>query len=233
VVEGMAGGRAGRVLNAARAAGVRCHPIQRRQLDEIAAGAAHNGFGARLAPVAFADLAHLLALPDPCCLIALDTPEDPHNLGAIVRIAAGLGLGGVVVSGPHPPPLGGAVAKVAAGTLPLVRLAHVGSLGDFARQAQGAGFWVVGAAAGGPSVSDVELPARLLLCLGAEAGGLRAKTRAALDEVVAIPLAAGVESLNLSVATAVLAWEWRRRFPLPATPGSGVRGPGSGKHPQG
>jgi len=215
VAEGSGSGRAGRVLETARRAGVRCHPIPRRQLDDIAAGSAHNGFAARLAPVAFADSATLLALPGPVCLIGLDTPEDPHNLGAVVRVVAGLGLGGVVVSGPHPPPLGGAVAKVAAGTLPLVRLAHVGSLGDFARQAQDAGFWVIGADAAGTPVTDVELPERLLLCLGAEAGGLRAKTRAAVDETVAIPLAAGVESLNLSVATAILSWEWRRRHPLP------------------
>ncbi len=215
VGEGSQGGRARRVLEAARSVGVRCHPIPRRQLDEIAGGASHNGFALRLAPVAFADSGALLELPSPVCLIGLDTPEDPHNLGAVVRVVAGLGLGGIVVSGPHPPPLGGAVAKVAAGTLPLVRLAHVGSLGDFARQAQAAGFWVLGADAGGVPVNGPELPERLLLCLGAEASGLRAKTRAALDETVAIPLAAGVESLNLSVATAILAWEWRRRFPLP------------------
>jgi 23S rRNA (guanosine2251-2'-O)-methyltransferase len=211
--EGTAGGRAGRVLAAVRAAGVRCHPMPRRQLDEIAAGAAHNGFAARLAPVALAAAGSLLEVYGPACLIGLDSPEDPHNLGAVVRVAAGLGLAGVVVSGPHPPPLAGAVAKVAAGTLPLVRLAHVGSLGDFARQAKDAGFWVVGAAMEGSPVSSFELPDRLLLCLGAEATGLRAKTRAALDATVAIPLAAGVESLNLSVATAILAWEWRRRFP--------------------
>jgi 23S rRNA (guanosine2251-2'-O)-methyltransferase len=213
VAEGSSGGRGRRVIEAARAAGVRCHPIPRRQLDEIAAGTAHNGFAARLAPMALADPAALLDLAGPVCLIGLDTLEDPHNLGAVVRLSVGLGLGGIVVSGPHPPPLGGAVAKVAAGTLPLVRLAHVGSLGDFARQAKDAGFWVLGADMEGSPVTSYELPDRLLLCLGAEATGLRAKTRAALDATVAIPLAADVESLNLSVATAILAWEWRRRFP--------------------
>jgi 23S rRNA (guanosine2251-2'-O)-methyltransferase len=165
--------------------------------------------------VALAAAGALLELPSPVCLIGLDTLEDPHNLGAVARLVAGLGLGGIVVSGPHPPPLGGAVAKVAAGTLPLVRLAHVGSLGDFARQAKEAGFWVVGADMEGTPVTGFELPERLLLCLGAEAGGLRAKTRTALDASVAIPLAAGVESLNLAVAAGILAWEWRRRHSEP------------------
>jgi 23S rRNA (guanosine2251-2'-O)-methyltransferase len=61
-------------------------------------------------------------------------------------------------------------------------------------------------------VDELELPERLLLCLGGEATGLRAKTRKALDGSVAIPLAEGVESMNLSVAAGLLAWEWRRRF---------------------
>ena len=211
VAEGAGGGRGRRVAEAARAARVRCQPLPRRQLDEIAAGAAHNGFAARLAPVPLVEPGALLDTPGPACLVGLDTPEDPHNLGAVIRVAAGLGLAGVVVSGPHPPPLGGAVAKVAAGTLPLVRIAHVGSLGDFALQAKRAGFWVIGADAAGDPAPGFELPDRLLLCLGAEAGGLRAKTRAALDGLIAIPLAAGVESRNHTGATAILAWEWRRR----------------------
>jgi 23S rRNA (guanosine2251-2'-O)-methyltransferase len=142
-----------------------------------------------------------------------DGVEDGHNLGAVIRTVAAFSLGGVVVAGPHPPPLGGAAAKVAAGSLPLVRVAHVGSLGDYARRARDSGFWAYGADRDGEPVAAVELPERLLLCLGAEASGLRSKTRALLDGRLAIPVAPGVESLNLSVAAAILAWEWRRRFP--------------------
>ena len=213
VGDGVAGPRAGQLLDAARAAGVRFARVPRRKLDEVADGTAHNGAAARLAPAPLADARALLAAPAPACIVGLDALEDPHNLGAVVRTAAAFGLAGVVMGGPHPPPLGGAAAKVAAGTLPLVRVAHVGSLGDFATAAKDAGYWVWGAEAGGTPLDRVELPDRLLLCLGAEAGGLRAKTRQALDGVVAIPIAPEVESLNLSVAAGVLAWEWRRRFP--------------------
>ena len=104
---------------------------------------------------------------------------------------------------------------MAAGTLSLVPVAHVGSLGDFALTAKRSGFWVLGADSRGTPVDELELPERLLLCLGGEASGLRAKTRRALDGTVSIPLAPGVESMNLSVAAGVLAWEWRRRFARP------------------
>jgi 23S rRNA (guanosine2251-2'-O)-methyltransferase len=211
LADGAGGPRVRQVLAAARTAGARFHAVPKRRLDEIAGGTSHNGVAVRLSPAAFADPATLLALGGPVCLFGLDGLEDPHNLGAVVRTAAAFALGGVVVAGPHPPPLGGAAAKVAAGTLPLVPVARVGSLGDFARAAKEADFWVWGAQAGGTPLPEVELPERLLLCLGAEATGLRAKTRGALDGSVAIPLAAGVESLNLSVAAGILAWEWRRQ----------------------
>jgi 23S rRNA (guanosine2251-2'-O)-methyltransferase len=208
-----AGGRADRVLEAARRTGVRWQLVPRARLDEVARDLAHNGFAARLAPAPLADPDELLALPAPVCLVGLDGVADGHNLGAVIRTAAALSLGGVVVAGPHPPPLGGAAAKVAAGSLPLVPVAHVGSLGDYARRARDAGFWAYGADPAGEPVAAVDLPERLLLCLGAEASGLRSKTRAFLDGRLAIPIAPGVESLNLSVATAILAWEWRRRYP--------------------
>jgi 23S rRNA (guanosine2251-2'-O)-methyltransferase len=213
IADGLGGPRARQVLDAARAAGVRFNSVPRRKLDDAAAGNAHNGLAARLAPAPLAEPETLLSLEGQVCLIGLDGLEDGHNLGAVVRTAAAFGLGGVVVGGPHPPPLGGAAAKVAAGSLSLVRIAHVGALGDFALAAKEAGFWVYGAEAGGTPLDRVDLPDRLVLCLGAEAGGLRAKTRKALDGTLAIPISGEVESLNLSVAAGVLAWEWRRRFP--------------------
>jgi len=206
------GGRARRVLGVAERHGVRVRPAERRELEELAGGVAHNGFAARLAPAPLADPLALLAAPAPALLLGLDGVEDGHNVGAAIRVAAAFGLAGIVLAGPHPPPLGGAAAKVAAGTLPLVRVAHVGSLGDYARTAREGGWWVFGADARGRPVDSLELPDRLVLCLGAEGAGLRAKTRSALDEVVAIPVAAGVESLNLAVAAGILSFEWRRRF---------------------
>lgn len=210
--EGVGGMRAKQVLAAARQAGVRFARVSRRQLDGIAKGVAHNGFAARVAPVPFASGDELLHVPAPACLLAVDGVEDPRNLGALIRVAAGLGLGGVVVGGPHPPPLGGAVAKTAAGTLPLIPIARTGSLGDWARRASEAGFSVWGADPRGRPVQEVELPEKMLLCLGGERG-LRAKTRQAMEGMLAIPLSAQVDSLNLSVAAAILAWEWRRRYP--------------------
>jgi 23S rRNA (guanosine2251-2'-O)-methyltransferase len=213
IAEGTPGPRGREIAGAARRLGLRFQTVPRRKLDAVAGGAAHNGVAARVAPISFVDPQTLLALSPPTCLVGLDGIEDGHNLGAVVRSAAAFRLAGVVVAGPHPPPVGAAAAKVAAGALPRVPLAHVGSLGDFAAAARREGYWVLGAAADGTPIDRVELPEQLLLCLGGEARGLRVKTRRALDGTVAIPIAPAVESLNLAVAAAILAWEWRRRFP--------------------
>jgi len=228
IVEGLTGARARRILDLVGRSGVRYQTVPRSKLAAVAGTPAHNGVAVRLAPTAFTDPAAILAVEGPACIIGLDGIEDGHNLGAVVRSAAAFGLAGVVVGGPHPPPLGGAAAKVAAGTLPLVRVGHVGSLGDFAAAARRRGFWVLGAEAGGVPIGNGDLPHRLLLCIGGEASGLRAKTRHALDGSVSIPMAAGVESLNLSVAAAIVAWEWRRRLPVARPSSPGIGEPGSG-----
>jgi 23S rRNA (guanosine2251-2'-O)-methyltransferase len=71
-------------------------------------------------------------------------------------------------------------------------------------------YWVFAADAGGTPLDEVTASPRWVLCIGAEERGLRAKTRSQVDELVAIPMAEGVESLNLSVSAAILLWELSR-----------------------
>ncbi len=141
------------------------------------------------------------------CLVLLDTIDDPHNLGAVVRSAAAFGIDGVVIAGPSAPPLGGAAAKAAAGHIERMPLVRVNVAADALRTLRDAGYWVLGAAMEGTRCRGIDPTHRWVLCLGSEHKGLRAKTRSAIDEFVAIPMADGVESLNLSVAAGVLMYE--------------------------
>jgi 23S rRNA (guanosine2251-2'-O)-methyltransferase len=158
--------------------------------------------------VAFVDLDDLVRSEDEASgLLLVDDLKDPHNLGAVLRTAAALAVGGVVIAGPSAPPLGGAVAKAAAGTLGRVPLARAQVAADALIQLRDRGYWVLGADAGGTPVGEVRPAKRWVLCVGAEERGLRAKTRSQVDEFVAIPMAGGVESLNLSVSAGILLWE--------------------------
>lgn len=195
------------VTDAARRAGVPVKPVERAELDRIARGGAHGGVAARTSPHAFVSLEDLVRPEgEPGRLILLDSVTDPHNVGAVIRSAAAFGLDGVILAGRGVPPLGGALASAAAGHLERVPVARTGSAGDALRALRDQGYWIFGAAMEGTPLPLVKAPARWVLALGSEGKGLRAKTRAFVDELVAVPMKPGVESLNISVAAAILAY---------------------------
>jgi 23S rRNA (guanosine2251-2'-O)-methyltransferase len=197
-----------RIRTAARSRDVRYDLVPRARLDGVADGVAHNGCAVRSAPVAFVELDDLVrAGGEASRLLLVDDLKDPHNLGAVLRTAAALSLDGVVIAGPSAPPLGGAVAKAAAGLLGRVPLARVRVAADALVHLRDLGYWAFAADAGGTPLGEVRHSQRWILCIGAEERGLRAKTRSQVDEPIAIPMAEGVESLNLSVSAGILLWE--------------------------
>jgi len=203
--------RAHKIIAAARRRGIRYDVVPRTRLDRVSDGVVHNGCAVRSAPVAFVDLEDVMTGEGhPGRIVLLDDVDDPHNLGAVIRTAAALAVDAIVIAGPSAPPLGGAVAKAAAGLLGRVPLARANVAADALSRLQDNGYWVFGADASGTSLFEVGSTQRWVLCLGAEDRGLRAKTRSKVDEFVAIPMADGVESLNLSVSAGILLWELSR-----------------------
>ena len=200
--------RAQKIIAAARRRGIRYDVVPRARLDRVSEGVVHNGCAVRSAPVAFVDLDEFLAAADtPARIVLLDDVDDPHNLGAVIRTAVALAIDGLVIAGPSAPPLGGAVAKAAAGLLGRIPVAREKVAADALDRLRNKGYWAFGADACGAPVTEVSSLERWVLCLGAEGRGLRAKTRSRIDEFVAIPMAEGVESLNLSVSAGILLWE--------------------------
>jgi 23S rRNA (guanosine2251-2'-O)-methyltransferase len=140
----------------------------------------------------------------PSRLLVVDDLNDPHNLGAVVRSAAAFEVEGIVVAGPSAPPLGGAAARAAAGLMGRIPLVRATVAADALAMLRAEGYWALGADAAGVPVSETRPCDRWVLCVGSEGKGLRAKTRSQIDELVRIPMAEGVESLNVSVASGVL-----------------------------
>lgn len=199
--------RVQRIRDLARSRGIRYDLVPRARIDKVADGVAHNGCAVRSAPVAYLPIDELVrSTGEPSRIVLVDDLMDPHNLGAVLRTAAAFALDGVVVAGPSAPPLGGAVAKAAAGLLGRVPLARARVAADALVHLRDAGYWVFAADAGGTPLDQIRPSTRWVLCIGAEERGLRAKTRSQVDELVAIPMAEGVESLNLSVSAGILLW---------------------------
>jgi 23S rRNA (guanosine2251-2'-O)-methyltransferase len=177
------------------------------EIERVCGSPEHQGICARVADYVYADPRSLLSARDPL-IIALDEIQDPHNVGALCRTAECVGATGVVLPERRSAQVTAAVCKASAGAVEHLDVAQVRNLADFLADAKGAGCWCYGAAAGAPVAYDEpDYSGGVVLVLGAEGRGLRARVAAACDALVALPLMGQIASLNVSAAGAVLMYE--------------------------
>ncbi len=183
-----------------------------RELSERAGTRDHQGVVAVVEPFRYADAYELAAAESPL-LAVLDRVTDPRNLGAVCRSADGAGATGVVVPAHGAAIVTPAVARASAGAVEHLPIAVVTNLARYLEEVKGPALWVYGAAGdgGARSMWETDLRGGVALVLGAEGKGLRPLVRRTCDALVSIPLAGRVESLNVSVAAAVLLYEARRQ----------------------
>jgi len=202
-------GRLREVFRVAADRGISLLEVARVELDRLTDGAVHQGLAARVPPYEYAHPDDLLVRAteagEPPLVVALDSVTDPRNLGAVVRSAAGFGAHGVLVPERRSAGMTASAWKTSAGAAARVPVAQATNLTRQLRAYQDAGCMVVGLAADG----DVALPdlnlARgpLVLVVGAEGGGLSRLVAETCDQLVSIPMAHDVESLNAGVAAGV------------------------------
>ena len=193
------------------AEGPRPRVKRERELNEAAGSSDHQGVVAWCEPYTYADAWELAAAPEPllCCL---DQVTDPRNLGAVVRSAAGAGATGVVLPAHGAAVVTAAVCRSSAGAVERLPVAVVPNLARYLADVKGGRLWAYAAAADGESrLWDLDLTGGVMLVFGAEGKGVRPLVRRTCDGTIAIPLADGVESLNVSVAAAVTLFEARRQ----------------------
>jgi 23S rRNA (guanosine2251-2'-O)-methyltransferase len=198
------------VAKAAGAHGVEVKRASRQRVEELARGGVHQGVAARVEPYPYSGLGEILSTPEPLVLV-LDSVTDPRNLGAILRSADGAGASGVVIPKDRAVGVTAAAVKASAGASEHVRVARVTNLRRAVDTMKGAGLWVYAAEAGGTQYTELDLAGAVALVLGGEGRGVRRLVREGCDGTVSIPILGAVESLNVSVACAVLLYEARRR----------------------
>jgi 23S rRNA (guanosine2251-2'-O)-methyltransferase len=190
-------------------------------LDERAEGVSHQGVLAFVTGSPQLDETGLDQLLDtlkhPPFLLVLDGVQDPHNLGACLRTADAAGVDAVIAPRDRAVGLTPAVRKTAAGAAESLPFVQVTNLARCLRDLQQRGIWVIGAAGEtNQTLYQADLKGPLALVLGAEEKGMRRLTRENCDLLVRIPMHGTVESLNVSVATAVCLYEAvRQRGPRP------------------
>ena len=198
------------VAKVADVASVPVKKVTRARIEELARGAAHQGVAARVGPYPYSDLGEILAAPDPLILV-LDSVTDPRNLGAVLRAAEGAGASGVVIPKDRVVDVTAAAVKASAGASEHVPVARETNLRRAIDRMKEAGVWVYAAEVGGTTYTELDLSGSVALVLGSEGRGVRRLVREGCDGAVSIPMVGAVESLNVSVAAAILLYEARRQ----------------------
>jgi 23S rRNA (guanosine2251-2'-O)-methyltransferase len=192
----------------------------RRAVDQAAGRSSHQGVAARLAVRGY--LEEEAAAGGPAggrFLLVLDEIQDPHNLGAVLRVADAVGAG-VVVPERGSAPLSDTVARSSAGAVERVPVYRAKNLRRFLDRIQEQGFRVVGLDPSGADLFDLDLTGDLALVLGAEGRGIRRLVREGCDELGRLPMRGKVASLNVSTAAAAAAYEALRQRSSKAKKGS-------------
>lgn len=193
---------------------VRRETVERKTIDAVLPdNVVHQGIAACVHPLPPLSLTDL-HFDDDALVVVLDQVQDPRNTGAVLRSAAAFGVTAVVVPDRGSPESGGALAKAAAGTMETVPVVRETNLVRALTGLKDVGFWCIGLdGTGQSSIAEINMAGKTALVLGGEGRGLRRLTRDTCDVLARIPMADGVESLNLSNAAAIALYEARRKDP--------------------
>ena len=211
---GRSDARAKDLRELAKRLNVRLIAADMKRLDGMANGVRHQGVIAHAEPLDTPKFIEdvLEAIDEPALLLILDGVQDPHNLGACLRVADGAGAHAVIAPKDRSVGLTTAAVKVASGAAESVPYIVVTNLARTMRDLKDKGIWLIGADEDGEqSIYKAKLEGPLGLVLGAEGEGLRRLTKESCDLLVSIPMLGSVESLNVSVASGVCLYEARRR----------------------
>jgi 23S rRNA (guanosine2251-2'-O)-methyltransferase len=209
------------IVTLARDAGIKVSFVSALRLTgEGASQVRHQGVLARISASSLMDFEEMVAKfaarvrqGETPRIIVCDTLQDPHNLGAIIRSALASGVSGVVLTRERSAPLGGTAAKSSAGAMSHIDISQVTNLSSALQKLKNAGAWIFGAvkedAAQSLYATDLRLPACIVV--GSEGKGIRPLVKKECDVLVSIPMVGNLDSLNSSVAAAVIMFEALRQ----------------------
>jgi 23S rRNA (guanosine2251-2'-O)-methyltransferase len=193
--------------------------VDAAELERLCGSPDHQGICAETEPYPYADADELLSADD-ALVVCLDEVQDPHNLGAVCRVAEAAGAAGVVIPERRAVEVTPAVCKASAGAVEHLPVARVRNLADWLGTAKERKAWVYGADAGAETPYDrPDYSGRVVLVLGSEGRGLRPRVADACDQLIALPQRGKVGSLNVSAAAAALVYGiLQSRGPLDRAP---------------
>ena len=216
LAEHLKGGVIEDIKSRARKEGIKIEKAERNRLDQLAGTGDHQGVIAFLPEKDYCSVEEILQMAqkrgEPPFITLLDEVQDPQNLGAIIRSAEGAGVHGVIIPKRRAVGLTEVVAKASAGAIEHIPVARVENLVGALRQLKGEGIWIFGADQNGETLyyqADFSGPVGIVI--GSEGRGIRRLIRENCDFLIRIPMYGRIDSLNASVAAALIFYEVRRQ----------------------
>ncbi len=183
-------------------------------LKRVAGDSAHQGVAAYLSPYNYLELSAIQQCQKKDCLVlALNDLTDVHNFGSILRTCDATGVDFVIIPERRSVQVNATVSKTAAGALEHVKIVRVKSLANALKELKEDNFWLIGAdAKGEKDYTAVDYSGKTIIVSGAEGKGLSPHIKKICDYSCYIPMIGAINSLNVSVATSLLLYEWRRQL---------------------
>jgi len=203
------------ILDAARATSIPVRWVDRQEMDKL--GPHHQGVAAQVAGFAYASLEDCLALVrnqvEHALLLALDTVQDVHNLGTLLRTAEAVGVQGILLPKHRAAGVTATVRKTSAGAVEHLCIVQVTNLVRALKDLKKAGLWIIGLdMAAEKAYDEIDWRLPVVLVVGSEGQGLSRLTRATCDLLVCLPMRGQVGSLNAAVAGSIVLYTaWRAR----------------------
>ena len=200
------------IVNMAKSQGVPFEFVEKVKLDKMVDGA-HQGLVLEIQDYKYYSLQEITENAQHKLVVVCDQLEDPHNLGAILRTSDAVGVDGVIVGKHRSVGLGATVAKVSTGAINSVKVHEATNIVNTIKQLKELGYWIIAAENGVDAVDYTEFPVDMPIALvvGSEGKGVSRLVIKECDILTTIPMNGTVNSLNVSVATAVLLYDIARR----------------------
>jgi 23S rRNA (guanosine2251-2'-O)-methyltransferase len=218
VAKGPRQGSIREIFALAKEQGIVIQEVERNILDKLSEGANHQGVLAQMAGVSYLELEELLARSKDGkwapFLVLLDGIQDPHNLGSIMRSGEALGIEGVIIPKRRAAPVTQTVMKSSAGAANYLPVCRVGNLVVAMDTLKKAGYWIIGADMEGDTCFLQDLTGPIALVIGGEGTGLSRLVKEKCDFLSSVPMRGAINSLNASVAAALLMYEVVRQRSL-------------------
>jgi len=195
------------ILNKINKRNLKKFHMDKNKLDRMCGSSVNQGIALDIPEYKYLTIDTLIKDEKASFVVMLDSLEDPHNFGAIIRTCECANVNYIIIPKNRSVSVNSTVYKTSSGALSNVKIIEVVNLSNTIRKLKDLGFWVYGAEANGKDYSKVSFDSKTCLVIGSEGHGLKKIVTSSCDEIVSLPMKGKINSLNASVAAGILIYE--------------------------